>query len=172
MIIEYEGKRPQIAEDAFVAPTAVIAGDVIVKAGANIWFGAVLRGDENQIVIGERASIQDNVVIHVSAENPTVVGPDVTIGHAVVLEACRVEFGALVGMNATILDGAVVGARALVAAGSVVRENQVIPPDTLAAGVPAQLKGPMSEAAREHVATATEVYQVLAKNYKEALHET
>ena len=74
-------------------------------------------------------------------------------------------------MNATVLDGAVVGAGALVAAGSVVRENQVIPPDSLAAGVPAQIKGPMSEAARHHVATATEVYQVLAKNYKEALKD-
>jgi carbonic anhydrase/acetyltransferase-like protein (isoleucine patch superfamily) len=169
MIIEYEGKRPQIAEDAFVAPTAVIAGDVIIQSGANIWFGAVLRGDENQIIIGERSSIQDNVVIHVSVENPTVVGPDVTIGHSVVLEACRIEAGALVGMNATVLDGAVIGARALIAAGSVVRENQVIPPDMLAAGVPAQLKGPMSEAAQEHVATATEVYQMLARNYKEAL---
>ncbi len=169
MIIEYNGKHPQIAEDAFIAPNATIAGDVIVKSRANIWFGAVLRGDENQIVIGERASIQDNVVIHVSAENPTVVGADVTIGHSVVLEACRIEPGALIGMNATVLDGAVVGARALVAAGSVVRENQVIPPDSLAAGVPAQIKGPMSEAAREHVATATEVYQTLANNYKEAL---
>ncbi len=169
MIIEYNGKHPQIADDAFIAPTAVIAGDVIVKSGANIWFGAVLRGDENQIVIGERASIQDNVVIHVSEENPTIVGPDVTIGHSVVLEACRVEAGALVGMNATVLDGAVVGERALVAAGSVVRENQVIPPDMLAAGVPAQIKGSMSEAAREHVAMATEVYQMLAQNYKKVL---
>lgn len=169
MIIEYNGKRPQITEDAFIAPTAVIAGDVIIKSGASIWFGAVLRGDENQIVIGERASIQDNVVIHVSVENPTIVGPDVTIGHSVVLEACRIETGALVGMNATVLDGAVVGERALIAAGSVVRENQIIPPDMLAAGVPAQIKGPMSEAARHHVATATEVYQILAENYKKSL---
>ena len=169
IIIEYNGKHPQIAKDAFIAPTAVIAGDVIIKSGANIWFGAVLRGDENQIIIGERSSIQDNVVIHCSAENPTIVGPDVTVGHSVVLEACRIEAGALIGMNATVLDGAVVGERALVAAGSVVRENQVIPADTLAAGVPAQIKGPMSEAAREHVATATEVYQTLAKNYRETL---
>lgn len=172
MIIEYNGKRPQIAEDTFIAPTAVIAGDVIIKSGANIWFGAILRGDENQIIIGERSSIQDNVVIHVSVENPAIVGPDVTIGHAVVLEACRIEAGALVGMNATVLDGAVVGERALIAAGSVVRENQVIPANTLAAGVPAQIKGPMSEAVREHVATATEVYQELAKNYRKALVET
>jgi carbonic anhydrase/acetyltransferase-like protein (isoleucine patch superfamily) len=171
MIIEYNGKHPQIAADAFIAPTAVIAGDVIVKSGANIWFGAVLRGDENQIVIGERSSIQDNVVIHCSVENPTIVGPDVTIGHSVVLEACRIEAGALVGMNATVLDGAVVGQRALIAAGSVVRENQVIPPAMLAAGVPAQIKGPMSEAAREHVSTATEVYQELAGKYKKALRD-
>ncbi|MBI1877949.1 MAG: gamma carbonic anhydrase family protein [Chloroflexi bacterium] len=169
MIIEYNGKHPQIAEDAFIAPTAVIAGDVIVKSGANIWFGAVLRGDENQIIIGERSSIQDNVVIHVSVENPTIVGPDVTSGHSVVLEACRIEAGALIGMNATVLDGAVVGERSLIAAGSVVRENQVIPPDVLAAGVPAQVKGPMSEAARHHVSIATEVYQELAKNYKKVL---
>jgi carbonic anhydrase/acetyltransferase-like protein (isoleucine patch superfamily) len=170
MIIEYNGKHPQIAEDAFIAPTAVIAGDVIIKSGANIWFGAVLRGDENQIIIGERSSIQDNVVIHVSVYNPTIVGPDVTIGHSVVLEACQVEAGALVGMNATVLDGAVVGERALIAAGSVVRENQVIPPDMLAAGVPAQIKGQMSEAAQHHVLTATEVYQDLAKNYRKSLN--
>jgi carbonic anhydrase/acetyltransferase-like protein (isoleucine patch superfamily) len=171
MIIEYDGKRPQVAEDAFIAPTAVIAGDVIIKSKANIWFGAVLRGDENQIVIGERSSIQDNVVIHCSAENPTLVGPDVTVGHSVVLEACRIEAGALIGMNATVLGGAVVGERALIAAGSVVRENQIIPADTLAAGVPAQLKGQMSTAAREHVATATEVYQELAANYRKALKD-
>lgn len=172
MIIEYKDKRPQIAADAFIAPNATIIGDVIIKEKANIWFGAVLRGDENQIIIGERASIQDNVVIHASLANPTIVGADATVGHSVVLEACRVEAGALIGMNATVLDGAVVGERALIAAGSVVRENQVIPPDTLAAGVPAQIKGPMSEAAHHHVSTAAEVYQKLAGEYKEILRET
>jgi len=171
LIIEYKGKRPQIAEDAFVAPNATIAGDVIIESKANVWFGVVLRGDENQIVIGPRASIQDNVVIHVSWRNPTVVGADVTVGHSVVLEAARIEDGALIGMNATILDGAVVGAGALIAAGSVVRENQVIPPGVLAAGIPAQVKGPMSEEARHHVATAAEVYQELADNYKSALED-
>lgn len=166
MIIEYLGKRPQIADDAFIAPNATIIGDVIIEAGANIWFGAVLRGDENQIVIGPGASIQDNVVIHVSAKYPTIVGAKATIGHLVVLEACRIEENALIGMNASVLSGAVVGARALVGAGSVVRENQVIPPDVLAAGIPAQIKGPMSEAARHHVLTAAEVYQELANNYR------
>jgi len=166
LIIEYNGYRPQIAADVFIAPNATIIGNVIIESKANIWFGAVLRGDENQIVIGPRASIQDNVVIHVNGRNKTLVGADVIIGHLVVLEGCRIEDGALIGMNATVLDGAVVGKRALVAAGSVVRENQEIPPDVLAAGIPAQVKGPMSEAARQRVLSASKVYQGLVDNYK------
>ncbi len=143
-----------------------IIGDVIIEAGANIWFGVVLRGDEGQIVIGPRASVQDNTVIHVSPYNPTIVGADATIGHSVVLEGCRIETGALVGMNATVLDGATVGAGAMVAAGSVVRQNQAIPPEVLAAGIPAQVKGPLSEAARYQVVRASEDYQKMANNYK------
>ncbi len=166
MIIEYNGKRPQIAADVFIAPNATIIGDVIIESKASIWFGAVLRGDENQIVIGPRASIQDNVVIHATRKIPTIVGPDVVVGHLAVLEGCRIEEGALIGMNATVLGGAIVGARALIAAGSVVRENQLIPPEVLAAGIPAQLKGPISEEARRHVLTSSEIYQELANNYK------
>jgi carbonic anhydrase/acetyltransferase-like protein (isoleucine patch superfamily) len=98
--------------------------------------------------------------------SPTVVEAEVTIGHSVVLEGCRIKKQALIGMNATVLPGAVVGERALVAAGSVVRENQEIPPEVLAAGVPAQIKGPMSEAARKHVLSASAEYQHMAGNYK------
>jgi carbonic anhydrase/acetyltransferase-like protein (isoleucine patch superfamily) len=167
LIIEYQGKRPKIADDAFIAPNATIIGDVIIEAGANVWFGAVIRGDEGHIYIGPRVSVQDNVVIHTNPVHSTIVEADATIGHLVVLEGCHIKTGALVGMNATVLDGAVVGERALVAAGSVVRENQVIPPEVLAAGVPAQVKGPMSEAARQHVQHASQDYQKMAKNYRQ-----
>lgn len=166
MIIEYNGIRPTIAGDVFVAPNATIIGNVTIESGANIWFGAVLRGDEGAIVIGPRVSVQDNVVIHAGPASPTVVEAEVTIGHSVVLEGCRIKKQALIGMNATVLPGAVVGERALVAAGSVVRENQEIPPDVLVAGVPAQIKGPMSEAARKHVLGASAEYQHMAGNYK------
>lgn len=166
MIIEYNGKRPQIAADVFIAPNATIVGDVIIEAGANLWFGAVLRGDEDQIVIGPRVSVQDNTVIHVSPFNPTIIEADATIGHLVVLEGCLIKAGALIGMNTTVLDGATVGERALVAAGSVVRENQVIPPDVLAAGIPAKIKGPLSESARRQVLRASGDYQTFANNYK------
>jgi carbonic anhydrase/acetyltransferase-like protein (isoleucine patch superfamily) len=166
LILEYNGVRPQIAEDAFIAPNATIIGNVIIEEKANIWFGAVLRGDEGQIVIGPRVSVQDNTVIHTNHVHPTIVEADATIGHSVVLEGCRIERGALIGMNATVLAGAVVEPGALVAAGSVVRENQIIPAHTLAAGVPAQVKGPMSEAACKHVAEAAADYQMMANNYK------
>jgi carbonic anhydrase/acetyltransferase-like protein (isoleucine patch superfamily) len=165
LIIEYNGVRPQIAADAFIAPTATIIGNVVIGSKANIWFGVVLRGDEGQIVIGERVSVQDNTVVHTNHSHSTIVEADVTIGHAVVLEGCRIERGALIGMNATVLPGAVVEAGALVAAGSLVREGQVIPAHSLAAGVPAQIKAGMSESAQAHLAEAAGHYQELAKNY-------
>jgi len=171
LIIEYNGKRPQIADDAFIAPTATIVGDVIIEAGANIWFGVVLRGDEDQIVIGPRVSVQDNTVIHTSPYNKTIIEADATIGHLAMLEGCHIERGALVGMNATVLDGARVGAGALVAAGSVVRENQVIPPEVLAVGIPAQVKGPLSESARLQATRASADYQNFANNYKKNLNK-
>ncbi len=166
MIIEYNGKRPTIADDVFIAPSAVIIGDVIIEEKANVWFGVVLRGDEGQIIIGSRASIQDNTVVHVNPRHKTIVEADATIGHSVVLEGCHIKSGALIGMNATVLDGAIIGERALIAAGSVVREFQEIPPEMLAAGVPAQVKGPMSDEARNQVLAASADYQHMANNYK------
>jgi carbonic anhydrase/acetyltransferase-like protein (isoleucine patch superfamily) len=166
LIIEYNGIRPKIAADVFIAPNATVIGDVTLEAGASVWFGAVIRGDEGRIVIGPGANIQDNVVIHVNHLHPTIIEANVTVGHSVVLEGCHLKAGSLIGMNATVLDGAVVGERTLVAAGSVVRENQAIPPDVLAAGVPAQIKGPMSEAARQHVLGSSGHYQEAARNYR------
>ncbi|MCB0211762.1 MAG: gamma carbonic anhydrase family protein [Anaerolineae bacterium] len=166
-IIEYQGKKPRIADDAYIAPTAVVIGDVIIEEGANVWFGAVLRGDVGQIVIGPRVSIQDNSVVHVNRRHNTVVKADVVVGHAVVIEGCLIEEGALIGMNATVLSGSTVGAGAIIAAGSVVRENQTIPPAMLAAGVPAKVKGPVSDTAQEHAAQASESYQRVSKTYKD-----
>lgn len=169
MILAYRTKRPVIAPDAFVAPNATIIGDVTIEAGASIWFGAVLRGDQNRIIIGARVSVQDNAVIHCNKQHPTVIEADVTVGHGVVMEGCHIKQGVLIGMNATILDGATVGARALVAAGSVVLENQVIPPEVLAAGVPARVKGRLSETMLQRLARAPEFYQELANNYRQEL---
>ncbi len=140
MLIEFHGKRPKVAASAFVAPTAVLIGDVEVGEEASIWFGAVLRGDNGPIRIGARSSVQDNAVIHVSIGHRTVIEDDCTVGHSVTMEDCTIERGALIGSNAVVLNGATVGSRSLIAAGSVVSANAVVPPESLVAGAPAVVK--------------------------------
>lgn len=167
-LISVRGWTPQVHPTAWIAPTATLIGNVVVEAHANVWFGVVLRADQNLIRIGERASIQDNTVIHCNEPNGTLVGKNVTIGHCAVLEGCVIEDWALVGMNATVLDGARVGEGALIAAGSVVRENDTIEPWTLAAGLPAKPKKKVEGAALEHVKTAAEHYQFLMSLYEKA----
>ncbi len=167
MIIELNGVRPTIAEDAYIAPTAVLIGNVTVKAGANIWFGAVLRGDTGAIVIGERTSVQDNVVIHVNEHEDTIIGDEVLIGHGAVLEGCAVSHGALIGMGAIILSGAKIGRQSLVAAGALVRENSRIPDAVLVAGVPAAVRGSLSTAHTDRLGEGPAHYQRMAALYRD-----
>ena len=122
-LIEIDGVSPTIGRDVFLAPTAVLTGDVRVGDRASIWFGAVLRGDLSHIEIGEETSIQDGAVVHCERDNPTIVGRRATVGHNALLEGCVVEDGALVGMGAIVLHEARVGAGAIVAAGAVVPDR-------------------------------------------------
>jgi carbonic anhydrase/acetyltransferase-like protein (isoleucine patch superfamily) len=164
-IFPFEGKTPQIADDAFIAPTATLIGDVVVEEGASVWFGAVLRGDFNRIVVGAGTTVQDNSVVHSNPATPTVIGENVTVGHLSMLEACEVEDGALVGMGSIVLNLSKVGERAMLAAGTVVREGQEIPPRVLAAGTPAQVKKELDGSAAEWVETAALEYQSLRLKY-------
>lgn len=165
MIIPFQDKTPHIAEGVFIAPTAVIIGDTILHSGANIWFGAVLRGDLNQIVIGSRSSIQDNSVIHVNRRKMTLVGEDVIVGHGAILEGCEIGNGCMIGMNATVLSGAVIGMQSIVAAGTLVREGQIIPPRVLVAGVPAEIKRELNEDQYSQVLRGIDSYQELMRHY-------
>lgn len=165
MILDYKNKRPQIAPNVYVAPTAVIIGDVIIEEGASIWFGAVIRGDSGPIRIGAGTSVQDNVVVHVNGRHATLIGADVTIGHGAVLEGCMIGNGALIGMNATVLDGSTVGAGAVIAAGAVVREGDTIPDHTLAAGVPAKVRGAIAAEVQARLAAAPAAYRRYAQTY-------
>jgi carbonic anhydrase/acetyltransferase-like protein (isoleucine patch superfamily) len=165
MIIELDGKTPDVAEDAFVAPTAVLIGDVTVLAGASIWFGAVLRGDNDAIVIGRGSNVQDNCVIHCADDLPTIVGENVTVGHMAMLEGCTIDDGALIGMGAIVLQRATVGKGSLVAAGAVVGEGMEIPSGVLAAGVPAKVKKELQGASRHWVETAALEYQAKRLRY-------
>ncbi len=164
-LLPFEDKRPAVADDAFIAPTAVLIGDVVVEEGASVWFGAVLRGDFNRIVVGSGTSVQDNSVIHTNEDLPTIIGSNVTVGHLSLLEGCEIEDGALIGMGSIVLNRARVGRRAMLAAGSVVRENQQVPGEVLAAGVPAEVKKDLGGASSEWVEMAAREYQSLRLKY-------
>ncbi len=172
MLFEFQGRRPRVHPDAYVAPTAVLIGDVELEAGASVWFGAILRGDTGKIRIGERSNVQDNTVIHVSNGTPTLVGADVTIGHAAVMEGCVVEDGALVGMGSIMLPRSRLGRCAMLAAGSVLTEGADVPPGHLAAGIPARVKGEISAATAERwIGSAADHYRAKAAEYRESLRQ-
>jgi carbonic anhydrase/acetyltransferase-like protein (isoleucine patch superfamily) len=163
MIITYRGKTPKVHPSAFVAPTAVLIGDVEVGKESSIWFGAVLRGDNGPIRVGARTSVQDNAVLHVMTL--TQIDDDVTIGHAAVMEDCHVKSHALIGSNAVLLNGCVIGEGSLIAAGSVVGERVEIPDHVLAAGAPAKVKKPIEGEAANWVKIASEEYVHLSRSY-------
>jgi carbonic anhydrase/acetyltransferase-like protein (isoleucine patch superfamily) len=165
MVIEYRGKRPRIDPSAFIAPTAVLVGDVEVGPLSSIWFGAVLRGDNGPIRVGARTSIQDNAVVHVSETGTTLIGDDVTVGHCAVMEDCDIKRFALIGSNATLLSGCTIGEGALIAAGSVVGERSVIPARVVAAGAPAKVKKPLDGPSASWIEVAAGEYVKLSRAY-------
>src|SRR3954462_8640681 len=165
VIVELGAIRPTIGEAVWLAPTAVLVGDVRVGDRASIWFGAVLRGDSSAIHIGAGTSVQDNAVIHCAEDLPTVVGEDVIIGHAAMLEGCVIEDGAVVGMGAIVLQRARLGAGAMLAAGAVLSERREVGAGMLAAGVPAVEKKPLSGAAKGWAETAAAEYQEYHRRY-------
>jgi carbonic anhydrase/acetyltransferase-like protein (isoleucine patch superfamily) len=155
---EFEGLRPSVAHDAFIAPTATLIGDVTVEAGASVWYGAVLRGDCGPIVIRERANVQDGSVLHSPPGVTTEVGRGATVAHQCVVHGAVLEEEALVANGCIVLDGARIGARSLVAAQSLVAAGAVIPAGVLAAGAPATVK-------RDLAGTPAEVWVQLNPTY-------
>lgn len=166
VLIEFEGLSPKVAESAFIAPTAVLLGDVEVGEGASVWFGAVLRGDLGPIRVGAESNIQDNVVMHAETETGTVLEERVTIGHGAILHDCWIGRKSLIGMGAVVLDGARVGPESIVGAGSVVREGFEVPARMLAVGAPATNKKPLEGAAAEWIERGAQDYIDLVKRYR------
>lgn len=135
----YQGKAPRVHPTAFVAPTAVLIGDVTVAEGASIWFGTVLRGDMDRIVIGKRSNVQDNSTIHTDEDEPTIVGEDVTIGHNALVHSSVIESNVLIGQAAVLVGGCHVGRGTIIGAGAVVPEKMDVPAAKLVVGVPARV---------------------------------
>ncbi|MPY83724.1 MAG: gamma carbonic anhydrase family protein [Actinophytocola sp.] len=164
----FEGKSPTVHPDAWIAPTATLVGDVVVEAGASIWYGVVLRGDFGRIVVREGANIQDNAVVHVN-EGVCEIGKNVTVGHMCLVHDCTIGEQALIGNCSTVLDQAVVGPRALVAAGAVVAPNSEVPGEVIAMGTPAKKHVPLTDSARAWVDHNAEIYQQLAKRHRDGV---
>jgi carbonic anhydrase/acetyltransferase-like protein (isoleucine patch superfamily) len=164
-LFAFEGHEPDVSPDAWIAPTATLVGDVLVEAGASIWYGAVLRADFGPIVIRRGANVQDGSVLHGGRDPVTEVGEGATIGHLCVLHSAVVQEEALVGNGATVLDGAVIGRRALVAAGCTVPPGMAIPEGMLAVGVPARLAGEVTGGARKWVESNPALYRELARRH-------
>lgn len=132
-------RRPVLGRDVYLARTAVVVGDVTLGDRASVWYGAVLRGDINRIVVGEGSNLQDNAVVHLADEFPALIGAYVTVGHAAIVHACTVGDETLVGMGATILDGAVIGRQCLIGAHALVKQGMVVPDGSLVLGAPARI---------------------------------
>jgi carbonic anhydrase/acetyltransferase-like protein (isoleucine patch superfamily) len=144
-ILPFDDVEPVVADTAWIAENATLIGRVTVEAGASVWFGAVMRGDTDDLKLGAGSNLQDNVVVHADPGAPATIGAGVSVGHGAVIHGCTIEDGSLIGMNATVLNRAVIGAESLVAAGSVVLEGTVVPPRSLVAGVPAQVRRPLTD---------------------------
>ncbi len=160
MIKEYAGKTPDIKNAAFIAENATVIGDAVLKKGASIWFGAVVRADSGNITVGENSNIQDNCTVHCSAGFPVAIGNNVTIGHNAVIHGCTIGDNCLIGMNATILNGAKIGKNSIVGAGALVTEHKEFPASSLIVGVPGR-------AVKTIDAPAVKLIEENAKQYAE-----
>lgn len=151
LVLAFESHEPVIHDTAWVAPNATLIGRVTLAERSSVFYGTVLRGDRDEIVLGSGSNLQDNVTVHCDPGSPVHIGAGVSVGHAAVLHGCTVEDDCLIGMGATVLNRAVIGEGSLVAAGAVVLEDTVIPPRSLVAGVPAKVRRQLSDDEAAHV---------------------
>lgn len=163
--------QPQIDPTAYVAPQAIVIGDVRLAARVSVWPTSVLRGDINYIEIGEGSNIQDGTIVHLADDLPTRVGKLVTVGHRVILHACTVEDECLIGMGATILDGAVIGKGSIVGAQALVTKGMQVPPGSLVMGMPAKVVRPLRPEEIAGIRTWADHYLELAPLHKKFFEE-
>ena len=165
IILQWHGAWPEIADDAFVAPGAVLVGHVTVGAQSSIWFNTVIRGDIAPISIGDRTSVQDNTVVHVNTDAPTVIGNDVTVGHSAMVHGTTIHDGALIGMGSLVLSYSVVGAGAVIAAGALIPERFEVPPGAIMVGMPAKQRDALSEEQAERLSGIPGRYVRVSRQY-------
>ena len=168
----YKGKSPRVHPTAFVAPTAALIGDVTLHEGSSVWFGTVLRADMARIEIGARSNVQDNSTIHTDADEPTIVGADVTIGHNALVHSSVIENNVLIGQASVLVGGCVVGTGSIIGAGAVVPEKMHVPARSLVVGVPARVVRATGPEDERWTVRAAAHYVELGAWYRDNLKET
>lgn len=170
LVLPYRNHTPEIGGDVFLAPGSAVIGNVVIGAGSSIWFNAVVRGDVNEIRIGERSNLQDGSIVHVTSDGlGAYIGSDITIGHKAILHACTLHDGCLIGMGAVVMDGVVVESGAMVAAGALVTFNKRVKTGELWAGSPARCMRKMNDEEFAQIAASAKVYARLAQEYRSSL---
>jgi carbonic anhydrase/acetyltransferase-like protein (isoleucine patch superfamily) len=171
MIYELDGQAPELPDEGryWVAPSASVIGRVRLRADCSVWFGAVLRGDNEWIELGERSQIQENCTLHTDMGFPLTIGPNCVIGHNVVLHGCTIGANALIGMGAIVLNGATIGAGSLVGAGALVTEGKSFPEKSLIVGSPARAIRTLDDGAAAAIAAGAEFYVRNYKRYRDGL---
>ena len=165
------GRAPKLHPTAFVAPSADIIGDVTIAEEASVWYGCVLRGDINRIVVGPSSNVQDNSVVHLADDYPALVGAYVTIGHSAIIHACTIDDECLIGMGSCLLDGAVVGARSIIGAGALVTQGMQVPPGSLVLGKPGRVVRTLDLDTQRGLRARAEKYVRVAREHSEQLRE-
>ncbi len=166
MILSFDRHHPEISDDAFVAPSADVIGQVSLAAEASLWFGTVVRGDMHYVRIGRRTNIQDNCTVHVTTDlYPVILGEEVTVGHGAIVHGCVIADRCLIGMGAVVMDGVEVGEGSLIAGGAVVVPGTNIPPRSLYAGVPAKLRRETTAEEFDDIVAHAELYVQYARRY-------
>lgn len=171
LFIPYGGKTPKVDDSVFVAPGSYLIGDVTVGKESTIWFGAVLRGDEGPITIGERCSIQDNATIHLFEGHPVNIGNNVTVGHNAILHGCTIHDNCIIGMGSTILDDAEIGEECIIGANTLITSGKKIPPRSLVVGSPGKVVRELTDKDLELIRESYKVYVQKGKDYKEILEK-
>jgi carbonic anhydrase/acetyltransferase-like protein (isoleucine patch superfamily) len=166
-LARYSQRPPTLHSTTWIAPTATVLGDVTLEEESSVWYGAVLRGDINRIVIGPRSNVQDGSVVHLADDLPTLVGELVTVGHKAILHACTIADEVLVGMGAIVLDGAEIGARSIIGAGALVTGGVKIPPGSLVLGSPAKVVRTLSLEEQAGIRAWAEKYVDVSRAYRE-----
>jgi carbonic anhydrase/acetyltransferase-like protein (isoleucine patch superfamily) len=171
MIWQLDGIAPLIHSTAWVAPGAQLIGKVRLMADSSVWFGAVLRGDNEWITVGEGTNIQENSVLHTDIGYPLTIGSGCTIGHKAMLHGCSIGENSLIGMNATVLNGAVIGRDCLIGAGALITEGKVIPDGSLVMGAPGRIVRPLDAAGIDRLRLSALSYQENARRFRTGLKE-